>query len=90
MKTRLIACETPVTRLKSVEALLENPFKIFCKHDELTGFLTSGNKIRKLEYLLHDAMKKGADTILTCGGIQSNHCRATAIAARQFGLDPVL
>ena len=90
MKTRLIACETPVTRLKSVEALLETPFKIFCKHDELTGFLTSGNKVRKLEYLLYDAMKKGADTVLTCGGIQSNHCRATAIAARQFGLDPVL
>lgn len=90
MKTRLITCETPVTRLKTVEALLETPFKIFCKHDELTGFLTSGNKIRKLEYLLRDAMQKGADTILTCGGIQSNHCRATAIAAREIGLEPVL
>ena len=90
MKTKLIACETPITRLKVVETLLQTPFNIFCKHDELTGFLTSGNKVRKLEYLLYDAMKKGADTVLTCGGIQSNHCRATAIASRELGLDSVL
>ncbi|MCG6930488.1 MAG: D-cysteine desulfhydrase family protein [Desulfofustis sp.] len=55
--------------------------EIFFKRDDLTGSELSGNKIRKLEFLLADARAKGADTVITCGGAQSNHCRATAIAA---------
>lgn len=51
---------------------------------------TSGNKIRKLEFLLADAVAQGADCIVTCGGIQSNHCRATAAVARMLGLDSFL
>ncbi len=90
MRLRIIKCETPVTRLNAVEEFLELPFKVYCKHDELTGFLTSGNKVRKLEFLLYDALRKNVDTVFTCGGIQSNHCRATAVAARQLGLDTVL
>ena len=43
--------------------------------------------MRKLEFLLADALNKQCDTIFTCGGVQSNHCRATAVAARQLGLD---
>jgi len=47
-------------------------------------------KDRKLEFLLADALDKKCDTILTCGGIQSNHCRSTAVAARQLGLNSYL
>src|SRR6201999_2906452 len=56
------------------------------KRDDLTGSTLSGNKIRKLEFLLADALAQGADTVITCGGEQSNHCRATAIAAVELGL----
>lgn len=54
--------------------------------DDMTGAALSGNKVRKLEFLLADAMARECDTILTCGGIQSNHARATAVAAAQLGL----
>lgn len=47
----------------------------------------SGNKVRKLEFLMADAMAQGADCIITIGGIQSNHCRATAVAAKYMNLD---
>ncbi|MCK5456253.1 MAG: pyridoxal-phosphate dependent enzyme, partial [Melioribacteraceae bacterium] len=56
------------------------------KRDDLTGSLLSGNKIRKLEYILADVKKKKADYLFTCGGDQSNHARATAIAAKQIGV----
>lgn len=56
------------------------------KRDDLTGCELSGNKIRKLEYLLADAKSKNADIIFTSGGDQSNHARATVIAARKIGL----
>ncbi|MHA1911590.1 MAG: 1-aminocyclopropane-1-carboxylate deaminase/D-cysteine desulfhydrase [Candidatus Kariarchaeaceae archaeon] len=63
---------------------------IFFKRDDQTGSSLSGNKIRKLDYLLYDAERKGADTIITCGALQSNHSRATAIAARRRGFEPHL
>src|SRR4051812_11857541 len=53
---------------------------LWWKRDDLTGVELSGNKVRKLEFLLADAEARGADTLITCGGIQSNHCRATALA----------
>jgi D-cysteine desulfhydrase len=56
------------------------------KRDDLTGCALSGNKIRKLEFALADARAKRADTVVTCGGEQSNHCRATAVAAAMLGL----
>ena len=52
--------------------------------------METGNKIRKLEFLLADALKKGCDSLVTIGGEQSNHCRATAAAARMVGLEPHL
>jgi D-cysteine desulfhydrase len=61
--------------------------ELWIKRDDQTGITLSGNKARKLEFLLADALQKGADTVITCGGIQSNHCRATAVAARELGLD---
>jgi D-cysteine desulfhydrase len=59
--------------------------KFLIKRDDLTGMELSGNKVRKLEYLLYDAKRKKADIIFTCGGDQSNHARATAIAAAKTG-----
>ncbi len=60
------------------------------KRDDLTGCELSGNKVRKLEYILVDAKRKKADIIFTCGGEQSNHARATTIAAKSIGLNTKL
>jgi len=62
----------------------------FMKRDDLTGCELSGNKVRKLEYLIADAKKHQADLIITCGGEQSNHARATTIAAKKIGLNTKL
>ncbi|WP_244915456.1 D-cysteine desulfhydrase family protein [Vibrio hyugaensis] len=59
---------------------------LFFKRDDCTGLAGGGNKARKLEYLVADALIKGADTLITFGGIQSNHARQTAAAAAKFGL----
>jgi D-cysteine desulfhydrase len=64
--------------------------EVLFKRDDLTGSELSGNKIRKLDYLLAEAEDQGADTVITCGGEQSNHCRATALAAARIGLGSVL
>ncbi|KAI3977140.1 hypothetical protein MKX01_029679, partial [Papaver californicum] len=58
--------------------------------DDFTGMQLSGNKVRKLEFLMADAVAQGADCIITIGGIQSNHCRATAVAGRYLNLDSYL
>jgi D-cysteine desulfhydrase len=60
------------------------------KRDDLTGLELSGNKARKLELILAEAEAGGADTLVTCGGAQSNHCRATAFAAAKRGLSSVV
>jgi D-cysteine desulfhydrase len=79
------------TPLQKMDRLSHNlGVEIYFKRDDLTGTELSGNKIRKLEFLLADAKKKGADTVITCGGAQSNHCRATALAAVRLGLDATL
>lgn len=61
--------------------------EVWIKRDDLSGMQLSGNKVRKLEFLLADAVANGADCIITVGGIQSNHCRATAVAAKYLNLD---
>ena len=71
--------------------ILENLSKqykkgIFCKRDDMTGFGFGGNKARKLEFLIGDAIKKGCDTVVTCGGIQSNFCRLTAGICSIYGI----
>lgn len=63
-----------------------NGAQIWLKRDDLTGLELSGNKIRKLEYILADALDAGCDTIVTEGTPQSNHCRATAAACAKLGL----
>lgn len=60
--------------------------EILIKRDDLTGMELSGNKVRKLEYLLAAAVNEGCDTVVTMGAAQSNHCRATAAAAAKLGL----
>ncbi|WP_108869049.1 D-cysteine desulfhydrase family protein [Aquimarina aquimarini] len=62
-------------------------YKIYIKRDDHTGLATGGNKTRKLEYLLQDAIDQGCDTIITAGAQQSNHCRQTAAACAIAGLN---
>ena len=63
---------------------------LWCKRDDLTGLVTTGNKVRKLELLVAQAKAEGCDTLITCGGVQSNHCRATAAVAAQMGMRSLL
>ena len=79
---------TPLHPLRRLSARLG--VEVWVKRDDLTGFGLSGNKVRKLELLLPPAISAGVDTVITTGGIQSNHCRATIVAARQLGLHPVV
>ena len=60
--------------------------RVLIKRDDLTGFALGGNKARKLEFLVADALAQGADTLITGGGTQSNHARMTAAAARKLGM----
>ena len=62
--------------------------QVMIKRDDCSGCELSGNKVRKLEFLLAEAVWNGCDTVITVGGIQSNHCRASAAAARCCGLEP--
>lgn len=66
------------------------PVAGWIKRDDLTGVAESGNKIRKLEFLMAEARAQGARAVMTCGGVNSNHARATAVAARRLGLDAYL
>lgn len=77
---------TPVVELPRLSHVLGGP-SIFMKRDDQTGLALGGNKTRKLEYLLGDALKKGCDAIITAGAAQSNHCRQTAAAAAKLGIE---
>ena len=76
---------TPIERLDRLSE--EWGAEVCVKRDDLTGTDLSGNKVRKLEFLLADARGEGATTIITCGAVTSNHARAAAIAARKLYLD---
>jgi D-cysteine desulfhydrase len=76
---------TPITELKRFAKHLKGP-RIFIKRDDLTGLAFGGNKTRKLEFLIADALQLGCDTLITAGAAQSNHCRQTAAAAAVSGL----
>lgn len=80
---------TPFHLLKRISADLDGP-RLWIKRDDLSGLLMTGNKVRKLEFLVAQALEEGCDTLITCGGIQSNHCRATASAAVQLGMEVCL
>lgn len=84
-RLKLAQLPTPVVELKQL-AKHAKVSRILLKRDDLTGLELSGNKVRKLEYVVADAMAQGADTLLTHGGFQSNHCRATAAVGARLGL----
>ena len=63
---------------------------VYLKRDDQTGSEFNGNKVRKIEYAVAEALRQGCDTLITCGGIQSNHCRATAAIAAKLGLKSIL
>lgn len=83
-------CNKP-TRIEKLEKTSKKYNKnIFLKREDETGTETSGNKIRKLEFCLKEAMEQKATHILTCGGIESNHARSTVAACRKVGLNPIV
>ena len=77
---------TPLIELTRLSKALNGP-KIYMKRDDNTGLALGGNKTRKLEFIIGDALAQGADTIVTAGAAQSNHCRQTAAAAASLGLE---
>ena len=80
------------TRIEELPRLTDhlNGPRILVKRDDQTGLALGGNKTRKLEFLVAEALEQGARTLITGGALQSNHCRQTAAAAARFGLDCVL
>ena len=77
---------TPLHRLYRAEKRWGKGHRLWIKRDDLTGCLLTGNKVRKLEFIAAHAIDNGFDTLLTCGAVQSNHCRATALVGAQLGL----
>ncbi|KAL6754854.1 tryptophan synthase beta subunit-like PLP-dependent enzyme [Haematococcus lacustris] len=77
---------SPLHRWHLGPELLPEGVTMWIKRDDLTGMELSGNKVRKLEFLLAEAQRAGHDCVVTIGGVQSNHCRATAVAAKYLGL----
>ena len=80
---------TPIEALPRLSRLFGGP-QLYIKRDDLTGLGLGCNKTRKLEYLLSDALAKGAKTLVTTGAVQSNHCRQVASAAARLGLGCLL
>jgi len=84
-KLNVAMLPTPLEFLQRTSERLDE--KVWIKRDDLTGSAKSGNKIRKLEFLAAQALSEGADVLISCGGEQSNHCRAVALVARKLGMD---
>lgn len=80
---------TPLEEMARLSEELAGP-RIFIKRDDQTGLATGGNKVRKLEFVMADALTQGADIVITPGGAQSNHARLTAAAAVKVGLKVIL
>jgi len=76
---------TPIEHLPHLSRALGGP-EIYIKRDDLLGLSAGGNKTRKLEFLVAEALSQGADTLVTVGAVQSNHCRLTLAAAVREGL----
>ncbi len=87
-RLRLGTLPTPVEPLPRLSARLG--CQLFVKRDDMTGIAFGGNKVRKLEFVLADAVAHGAKTIITVGAVQSNHCRITAALSAKLGLHCIL
>ena len=79
---------TPLQKMENLSRVFGK--NIYFKRDDLTGVSLGGNKVRKLEFLLADALEKGADTVMTTGGAQSNHAMLTAACCNKLGLKTIL
>lgn len=88
-RASLVQLPTPIHQLTNLGKRLGGP-ELWIKRDDLTGLVGGGNKSRKLEFLVGDALLSGADTLVTVGAIQSNHTRQTAAAAARCGLQCAL
>lgn len=77
--------QTPLEFLPRFTEAVGGP-RVYIKRDDLLGLTSGGNKTRKLEFLVADALAQGADTLITCGAVQSNHCRLTLSAAVKEGM----
>ncbi|HEX2678259.1 MAG TPA: pyridoxal-phosphate dependent enzyme, partial [Polyangiales bacterium] len=87
-RLRLAHLPTPLVRYDALDALVGT--QVWVKRDDCTAGPEAGNKIRKLEYLLAAAQAERASVVITCGGEQSNHARATALLARSLGMRSLL
>jgi len=82
-RRRYFTTQSPIEKLSRLSKHLGGP-TLYMKRDDLLGPAGGGNKTRKLEFVVADALEKGADTLITCGAVQSNHCRLTlAVAVRE-------
>jgi D-cysteine desulfhydrase len=87
-RLHLVHGPTPLVRVPALDEVVGA--ELWIKRDDATSGAEAGNKLRKLEFLLADAKHKGARVVITCGGLQSNHARATALACAQLGLRSIL
>lgn len=88
-RVKLARLPTPLQPLDRITELYSRPYggpRIWVKRDDLTESAMSGNKLRKLEFVAGAALERGCDTLITCGGVQSNHCRTTALMGARLGL----
>ena len=83
-RVRLGQLPTPLHEMPRLSRALGGP-RLFVKRDDQTGLALGGNKTRKLEFLVGQALEQGAHTLVTAGAAQSNHCRQTAAAAARAG-----
>lgn len=84
-KLNLANLPTPIVKLEKLSDKYNK--NIYLKRDDFTGTEVSGNKLRKLEYAIADALDKGKDTVITTGALQSNHCRVTAAVCARLGIE---
>jgi D-cysteine desulfhydrase family pyridoxal phosphate-dependent enzyme len=87
-RMRFSVLPTPFQKLENISRICRRT--IYCKRDDLTGFAFGGNKTRKLDFLIGDAKKNGATTIIAVGAVQSNFCRMAAAAGKSAGLEVIL
>lgn len=78
--------ETPVEHMPRLTAAVGGNVNLWIKRDDKLGLTGGGNKTRKLEFVMAEALAQGADTVITCGAVQSNHCRLTLSACVKEGL----
>ncbi len=89
-KIEIANLPTEIKEIKRFTEYMNLPVKLYIKRDDETGLYVTGNKIRKLEYIAAYALENDYDTLVTCGGIQSNHARTTAYIATLLGINSYL